>query len=694
VATNPFGPAAGSIPAFNFLNGGADGSAPGGLDPQTDAPTTPPAMIPSSGTPALQSGTSFVRDGSTPNPGDDPDAPIKKLRPDSELHRRTISKLDSMFKFGKDAMRRHYGRWNMNEMKVQAYVNCNDYEQVVKEMSGERRGMLPPEPVQVTVPYTYATTHAAATFISQVLLGRRPVFPLMATRGTQADSARHMENAIQSHLDASRGFETLWQFIWDSLIYDCGVIRVGWENRDGPGIRIVNGKREQVTETIFTGNVVSAVDPYALSPDPRVPLHQCNVLGDFMFTQQDMSGTILKDMQRRKSLMFVDEAIGKAKNLQNGRLEDNDQSMRRVRIGEGATWARNPTNVIGFYTIREGTVRLVPKDWGLGASDVSELWKFTWIANGQIMQAEPLGMIHQQHPYQVGEPTSFGHDFMSLSMVDMIGPFQDILSWLVSSRMENVRSSISNQFVADPARVDINDIRSSVIGRVIRMKQAAMGLPIQQAIQQLVVQDVTQGHLTDIQTMRILADTITGVNDNMRGIQNQGGRRSATEARISMQAGGSRLSQLAIRISAQAFSPMANQMILNIQQFMPDKMWVETTGDDNVPISLEMTQDMLVGSFNYQISDGTLPFDKQALLESWKEILMGIAQDPELRSQWDLSKIFRYVAELGGAKNIDSFKKQMPIAAGATADPAADPNAMPIGAAMPAAPMLASNFQG
>ena len=152
---------------------------------------------------------------------------------------------------------------------------------------------------------------------------------------------------------------------------------------------------------------------------------------------------------------------------------------------------------------------------------------------------------------------------------------------------------------------------------------------------------------------------------------------------------------MAIRISAQAFAPLCTQMILNIQQFMPDKMWVEMTGDDGLPSSLELTPELLVGSFNYQVSDGTLPYDKQALLEIWKELMFGIAKDPELRQEYALGKIFRYIAELGGAKNIDSFKRQAapqpagnPFVAGAAENPGAVPGAVPLGPAMPQGPMM------
>jgi len=685
----------------NALDAALMGQSIFGPPPNTEGAEAPP-MLPGVNSPPNSSSQSYVRDPAAPQlDTQHAEAAIQKLRPGSEAHRFVYSRLEAMLKFSRDEMRKHYSRWNFAEMKVQAYTQANDYDQLMDSLAATgtsaSQGGTIPEPVSVVVPYSYATIHAAATFVASVLLSRKPVFPLLATRGTETDRARNMELAIQSGLDASRGQETLWQLIWDSFIYSFGVCRNGWEQREGPAIRWIDGNRTITNETTFAGNVLSAIDPYAFFPDPRVPIHLCNLRGDFMFTQMQQSETVLRDMEGEGKLFWVEEAIRLNKNLS---LYDDRavvENRRRMKIGIRGEYLTTPSNVAGFHNVYEGTVRLCPKHWKLGDSERSELWKFVWM-RGQIIQAEPLGMAHGMHPYVVSEPTSFGHDFMSLSMHDMIGPFQDILSWLVSSRMENVRVAINNMFVADPARVEVNDIRSSPIGRIIRLKQAAMGLPVKEAIMQLLVQDVTGGHISDIQTMRILADTITGVNDNMRGINTSGGRRSATEARQSMQAGAARLSQHSIRISGQAFQPLATQQILNIQQFMPQKMWVEVTGDDQMPSSQQMTPDMLVGSFNYQVSDGSLPFDKQALVEVWKEILFGVAQDPQLRAEWSISKIFRYVADLGGARNIDSFKNAMqpqlpgqmgnPFVAGASADPGSQPGMVPVAPAMPARPMF------
>jgi hypothetical protein len=104
-------------------------------------------------------------------------------------------------------------------------------------------------------------------------------------------------------------------------------------------------------------------------------------------------------------LKWVDEAIKTSQNrLQRQTSEEN---RRRMKIGIRGETLTTPANVVGFHPIREGTVRLVPKDWKLGESDRSELWKFSWFEN-QIIQAEPLGMIHSMHPMVATEPTSSG----------------------------------------------------------------------------------------------------------------------------------------------------------------------------------------------------------------------------------------------------------------------------------------------
>jgi len=627
--------------------------------------------------------------GSLPGPDEIPEGEsvIDKLRPGSDKELKVRERLNKMFDFSWNAMSQMHPRWLWQEQKVQAYIKQPDYKQLMEEMNNNNGAA--PEPIQVIVPYTYSTIHAAATFIYAVLAGRRPIFPLLATRGTTTDKARYMELAVQSNLEATKAYEAIWQYIWDCLCYGFGAVRIGWCEEKGSLIQITNGKREVLNGLKYAGNKLWPIDPYCFFPDPRVPMHEVNAKGDFVFWTTSQSKMVLMDKEKAGQFKWVKEAAEKVKDAGTDRSELPAVSNRRARIGLNNQLLRpSGDDVVGFLPIREGTVRLVEKDWDLGDSDKSAIWKFTWV-KGQIIQAQELNMVHDKHPVAVTEPTSFGHEFGSIALADFINPFQDIISWLVNSRMENVRTTINNQFIVDPFRVEMQDLRQPAPGKAIRLKQTAIGTPVDEAIKQLVTVDVTQGHVNDIQLMRLLADTATGVNDNLRGV-NQGGRRSATEARISMQAGASRLSQLAIRISSQGMMDICNQMIMNIQQFMPDEMWVEMTGDEG-PESTLLSPDMIVGTFNYQISDGSLPYDKTALLEVWKEIMFGVAQDPELRQNYSIDKIFEHVAELGGAKNISSFKKPPPPppppqAQGPFAPGQPPEGQVPIGPGMPAGP--------
>jgi hypothetical protein len=99
-------------------------------------------------------------------------------------------------------------------------------------------------------------------------------------------------------------------------------------------------------------------------------------------------------------------------------------------------------------------------------------------------------------------------------------------------------------------------------------------------------------------------------------------------------------------------------MSLNTQQWMSQDFYIRVVGQDGALYPLNISQDGLAGDFYYPINDGTLPLDKVALLDIWQQIIQGVAQDPELRSSYSMPKLFEFVAELGGAKNIKSFRIQ------------------------------------
>ena len=130
---------------------------------------------------------------------------------------------------------------------------------------------------------------------------------------------------------------------------------------------------------------------------------------------------------------------------------------------------------------------------------------------------------------------------------------------------------------------------------------------------------------------------------------------------------------------------LAEQMALNNIQLLSQNVYVQIVGQDGLTTPLSIEPQQVAGEFWFPVNDGTLPMDKAALLETWKEIWMAITQNPQLSQQYDAIKIFKYMAELGGAKNISQFQIQVQPQGTINAGVAAG-NLAPLGPGAPGTP--------
>jgi hypothetical protein len=235
---------------------------------------------------------------------------------------------------------------------------------------------------------------------------------------------------------------------------------------------------------------------------------------------------------------------------------------------------------------------------------------------------------------------------------------QDMISWMLNSHIFNVRAVLNNTIVVNPQMVDMADFKRPGPGKVIKMLPAAFGQDPKNAVYQLPVQDITRTHITDMQVVQRMADMISSVNDNLRGIQAAGGRKTATEVRTSGESGASRLAAHARLISAQSIVPLATMWTLNLQEKLSQSMYVNIVGMEGARDPIQVSPEELSGDYKFPIHDGTLPLDRVGLFEVWKEILLAVMSNPGLIKAFNAIGIFEYVAELGGARNITQFRIQ------------------------------------
>lgn len=599
--------------------------------------------------------------------------PIDFLAPGTAQHAYVLRYLMDRLNWSEQKMSQFYPRWRANEQRHQAYVTLPEYDRILSSMRDNRK---PPEPASIVVPYNWATQQTIVTYLLHTFGGRKPIVQVGAYRGEQVQRAKNMETLLQYNFDFKRYVYHLYNLFTNGELYGLAIQRNMWTRETrlktvtrppSPQLAYMSSlmgvpaNENRVTERAvsFEGNDISVLSPYMFFPDPRVPMVDVADKGEFVFWRSFEGRHILLRAEASGQIKWVKYASShEPYSPQFG----GDSAAGIRALGDSLTNAVNGMGdgyaVGNNMQVDQGTVEIIPAELGLSQSREPEKWLFTIINKCQIVQAEPLGANHGQHPVSVAEPNAFGHSFGQIGTADLNAPIQDLMSWMINSHIFNVRASLNNLFFVDPNRVEMDDFLDPQPGGIVRLKMTPFGnMDVRTFVQQMPVQDITRAHLQDFELIQRIGADLTGATDNMRGLQDSGGRKTATEVRTSFEAGGSRLASRAMLYGAMCITPGASQMASNFQQYLSQEMELRVLGSDGREHSVRINPEGLEGDFFFPIHDGTLPMDKVAMLDTWRQLFMGIVQDPSgmLQQQYNAPAIFRFMAKLSGAQNIDEF---------------------------------------
>lgn len=595
--------------------------------------------------------------------------PISLLKPGSDAHSKVLDYLMKRLDHSEDRMVEMQPRWVVAERQTQAYINLEKFEETLKKQNDAG---FKPKAVPLIIPYSYATLSTIVTYLLHTFLGRRPIFQVSSHKDSTVDSSRNMETLLQFNADYSRFGRQFLDFLWAGQLYGVQILRTDWADIEReitvssrapamPGLPPEAQSNTTITRSrkrvkIYQGNMSFSQDPFLFFPDSNVPMKEVNRRGEFVFWRTfEPKFQLLLD-EDDGILRYVKEG---GDSLPKGRHNLLSDRALRAR-GEGNP-GENSANRHGHAEtkvaqIDQGTVWIIPRELGLGESTRPEMWLFTVMNRKQIVQAEPMTADHGMHPVAVAEPFSMGPSFGSLGMADFIGPIQNLVSWFFNSHTDNVRKVLNDQIVINPMYVETQDLKESEPGRIIRLKAGAYGIPIRDVIQQLPVTDVTTNHVKDAELLIRIGQMLSGVTENVLGLQDSGGRKTATEVRTTSEAAASRLAAMTRIISSQAMVDLTDQWVSNNQQWLTEDFFLNVVGQEGIENPIWIGPDMINGPFNYPVHDGTLPLDRVALMDVWKEVFGISLQDQELRQKYSIPKMFEWIAELGGARNIESMR--------------------------------------
>lgn len=568
-------------------------------------------------------------------------------------------------------------QWQEAEESALAYLPEREVD--AKRKEARENGL--PQYTTIQIPYSYAVLMAAHTYFTSVFMGRNPIFQYTGRHGESEQQTQALEALIDYQMLVGQMMPPLYTWLYDAGKYGAGIVGCYWEDRMESVSQIVSedeldfmgmptGKKVKKQQTAlfktYSGNKLYNVQPWDFYWDTRVPLRSFQQ-GEYCAVHRVLGWNEIK-RRARQGFYYNLESLpsGNTKNQFTTAF-----SASQLERPETFDWMGSPEqdssnkgkkhpSTSGLF---ECYVELIPNEWGLGPIDFPEKWVFTCSDDfGTLIGCQPLGALHAKFPFQclALEPEAYG--LTTRGMPETLKPIQDTIDWLVNSHFFNVRATLNNKLIVDPSRVVMKDVLDPLPGGIVRLKPEAYGTDPKQVITQLQMSDVTRTHLSDLQTMFGIGERAIGVNDQIMGMVAAGGRKTATEVRTSTSFGVNRLKTISEYFSVVGFDPLSQMFVQNTQQFYDQEQKFKIAGDlvqEAGMRFMQVTPDLITGFYNFVPVDGTLPIDRYAQANLWQGLLGQLRNFPEISLQYDMARIFEWVAKLAGLKNISQFKAQI-----------------------------------
>lgn len=577
------------------------------------------------------------------------------LRPGSKLHNRIVSEVSQRARDSHSFMQKRFPSWQHTDKVLTSFVKLSEEEERTKAKDARK-------PMSVVVPYSYAMLETLLTYVVAALLND-PIFSYSGRGPEDTAKAILLQELINQQTHRSKTALQLHTMFRDMLAYGIGPAVPCWEKRLGK--RVIrtpdpfgSGYSTSFDETvIYEGNYLKNVDPYCYLPDPSCSVHEIQK-GEFVgWVERNNLMNIL-------SAEETDENVFNARYLNHisgeSSLFQTDHSEREKRFGgktKVTSSSKNYVDEVFMY------IKLIPKDWELGTSEYPEKWLFAVAGDCLVTQARPLGLAHDMFPVTCAAPDFDGYSASPISRVEIISGLQETLDWLFSSHIANVRKAINDMLIVDPYLVNMEDLENPEPGKLVRMRRAAWGKGVENAVKQLRVDDITRNHIGDSSYIMDIMQRATAASDIMMGIQRRTSERiTAAEAQGNRMSALSRLERITKVTSMQAIYDISYLFASHTQQLMSQETYISIVGDHPKElIERFQMQDnrLMVGpsdiSIDYDIilKDGTVPNGQY--LDAWTEVFRIVAAQPELGAQFDTVRIFKHLATSMGAKDVNSF---------------------------------------
>ena len=586
------------------------------------------------------------------------------LRPGSAKHQNLLSHVMRYARESARIISRRHAAWHDIDDKLTAYVRVTDEERRVKTKNTNK-------PISIVFPYSYAILETLVSYMIAAFLPE-PIFRYEGTGPEDVVGATLLEKIITLHCNHNRVGLNLHTMFRDAGAYGIGVVTPQWAVKTGRRTRrrpSASGTFERYAENVvlFEGNALSNIDPYRYLPDPNVPIHDVQrgeYVGwldtsnyvDLLSQEQQEDGLFnvqyLQSIRNRPSTIFGGSYSQGTRNPRN-----DSRALTQGDVGA-------PIDLLYLY------IKLIPEAWGVGSSTRPEKWLFTIANDSVLLGAQNIDLDHNMFPVAICAPDFDGYSPIAYSRLEQLQGMQVIIDWLFNSHVANVRKSLNDVLIVDPFLINMKDLEDPGPGGFVRLRQPAWGKnSLDQAVKQLAVTDITASNMRDVALVVQYMQQIGGTDNTLMGSLRRGGPERLTTAEYRGTARGqiSRLERIAKVIGLQALQDIGYMFAAHAQQFMSEDVYIKASGSWDAELSRVMGVEQgrvrvspidLLVDYDVIPRDGSIPGGNYS--NTWPKLFEVISSNPELMQQIDIMRVFEYIAESEGAKNVDRFRRQQP----------------------------------
>lgn len=590
------------------------------------------------------------------------------LKPGSDFHNSLRDKIYDRAIKSRNEIEKRFSSWREIDRTLTTYIPLKDYEEGIKKKDSSK-------PVSIVFPYTYSMLEALLTYLSMSLF-QDPMFQYEGVEDDDTSGAMLLELVIRLHCIKNKVALNVHTALRDNLCYGVGIAIPDWMQRYGKkAIRTsvvtesdlgesVDENVEMVTSLLFEGNKLDNIDPYTWLPDPSVSSADIQ-RGEFLgWVARDNYMNLLGEESNTASNLFNVKYLKAVKDKRSTLALD--ESDRQTRHGGSNDLHRSTTDVTNPVDIIKMYVTLIPEEWGLGKGEYPEKWYFELAADDVIIACERADHNHGMYPMAVASSEYDGYSITPIGRMEVLYGLQHTLDFLFNSHIANVKKAINDMFIVDPYLVNIKDLEDPEPGKLIRLRRPAWGRGVDKVVQQLSVTDITRLNISDSAYITQWMDRISGADQSMQGSLRQGGPERLTSAEFQGTRGSavSRLQRIAMIISSQFMQDVGTMFAVNTQQYMSQDTYVKVVGRYAEQLMKTFGRERkrvsaydLAINYDLIVRDGSIPGGNFS--GAWLDLFKVIGSTPELMQQFDITRIFMYIAQQLGAKNVEDFRRNM-----------------------------------